>query len=79
MAVNPHTSVLVALPSSREVDAIQVVGDYLTRVGTQAATMLLTGAAPPQADLLAELSDTMLAGAALCAGLLDLVDVADPS
>lgn len=77
MAIHPHTSLLVALPNPCEVDAIRVVGDYLTRVGTHAATMLLTSAAPPQADLLADLSDAMLASAALCAGLLELVDDAD--
>ncbi len=60
-------------PEPAEADALAVAAAYLARAGTAAATLLLD----PQclaADgaLTAALRDQLLAGAALCDGVLDL-------
>ena len=65
--------VLVAPPSAAEAAALAVVVAYLTRAGTQAASRLLVARPNPnEAALLAGVRDQLLAGAALCDGLLDL-------
>ena len=65
--------ILFAPPTAAEAAALAVVVAYLTRAGTQAASRLLvTRPNPNEAALLAGLRDQILAGAALCDGLLDL-------
>ena len=62
-------------PSDDQTAALQTVSDYLNQAGTQVASFLL--GCPPldgETAILAELSNSMLRGAALCAGLLELMD-----
>ena len=75
MAVHPQPTLPFPAPSDAEVAALQTVRDYLTRAGTQVASRLL-GCPPPsrETELVADLSESMLSGAALCAGLLELTD-----
>ena len=64
----------VPAPTEFEAAALVVAGSYLTRVGTQVASRLLGCPNPDdEAALLADLSDSLLGSAALCAGLLELV------
>lgn len=73
MATPSSPPILFAPPSAAEAAALAADGGYLTRAGTQAASRLLaTRSDPYEAALLAGLCDQMLAGAALCDGLLDL-------
>ncbi len=60
-----------APPDPAEAAALAHAAAYLARAGTQAASRLL--AAPADAALLGALRDELLAGAALCDGLLDLL------
>ncbi|MDP9473039.1 MAG: hypothetical protein M3Q71_20645 [Chloroflexota bacterium] len=58
-------------PDAAEAVALARAAAYLSRAGTQAASHLL--AASAEAALLVAVRDELLAGAALCDGLLDLV------
>ena len=62
-------------PSDEQTAALRTVSKYLNRAGTQVASFLL--GCPPLNDdtaTLAEFSNMMLRGAALCEGLLELAD-----
>jgi hypothetical protein len=73
MATPSSPPILFAPPSDAEAAALAVVVGYLTRAGTQAASRLLvTRIDPNERALISGLRDQMLAGAALCDGLLDL-------
>ncbi len=61
-------------PNLAEVAALRCAGDYLTRAGTSAASTLLGAGGTAEPDLLVDLCDSLLAAAALCAGLLDLIE-----
>ena len=77
MAASPTPSLAfpVRPPSTAEAAALAVVARYFGRAGTQAATLLLGDAVDPkEAALLGDLRDQLLAGAALCEGLLALAD-----
>ncbi|MCC7021203.1 MAG: hypothetical protein IT338_00160 [Thermomicrobiales bacterium] len=67
-----------SLPDAEQAIALQMASDYLTRVGTQAATFLL-GCPKIDGDtaLIAEFSNTLLNSAALCAGLVEIADEQD--
>lgn len=75
MDIQPQSVPIFPLPDQEQAIALQIVCDYLTQAGTQAATALL---GCPKIDgsttLLAEFSNSMLSGAALCAGLVAIVD-----
>lgn len=75
MDTQPRSTPYFPLPDQEQAIALQIVSDYLTQAGTQAATYLLSC---PKTDsdtaLLAEFSNSMLSGAALCAGLVAAVD-----
>ncbi len=62
-------------PNEEEAVALQIVSDYLTHTGTQFASFLLGS---PRLDgdtvLLAEFSNSMLSGAALCAELVHVAE-----
>ena len=75
MAVHPQPMLPFPAPNEAEAAALQTVRDYLTRAGTQVASRLL-GCPPPsrETQIVADLSESMLSSAALCAGLLDLTD-----
>ena len=61
-------------PDPGEAEALARVAAYLARAGTAAASRLLAGWSDPgEAALLEDLRDSLLAGAALCDGILDLV------
>ena len=70
----PSTSPFpVPPPSASEVAALSVAAAYFARAGTQAASRLLDGSdGSASAALLGALRDNLLAGAALCDGVLDL-------
>jgi hypothetical protein len=75
MAVSPPSLLPVPLPTEIEAAALQIVSAYLHRAGTTLASRLL--GCPdlnPEATLAADLSDRLLGSAALCQGVLDLVD-----
>ena len=64
-----------AVPPSTPAEAadLAAAASFLARAGTKAATRLLDErSVPGDAALLAALRDQLLAGAALCAGVLDL-------
>ena len=72
MAASLVPSSPVPVPTPAEAEALAVAASYLHRAGTQAATALLAQWSPPDAAALLEaLRDQLLAGAALCDGLLD--------
>jgi hypothetical protein len=75
MAVHPQSIPPFPLPTEEEAVALQIVSEYLTLAGTQAASLLL-GCPPVDKDttLLADFSNSMLTGAALCAGLVELAE-----
>ncbi len=74
MAVPSFPLSPVPAPTAAEADALAVVAAYLSRAGTTASTLLLAhGRDAGHPTLLAALKDQLLAGAALCDGLLDLV------
>lgn len=62
-------------PDEEQAVALQIVSDYLSLAGTQTATLLL-GCPKLDGDIsvLAEFSNNMLRGAALCAGLVRIAD-----
>jgi hypothetical protein len=63
------------LPDQEQAVALQIASEYLTLAGTQSASFLL--GCPPldkSTTLLAEFSNSMLSGAALCAGLVELAE-----
>jgi hypothetical protein len=63
------------LPNQEEAIALQIVSDYLSHAGTQSASLLLGCPSIDDATtLLAEFSNSMLSGAALCAGLVEIAD-----
>ena len=63
----------VVPPTASEVAALSVAAAYFARAGTQAASCLLDGAdGSGGAALLGALRDNLLAGAALCDGVLGL-------
>lgn len=75
MAVHPQSIPPFPLPTEEEAVALQIVSEYLTLAGTQAASLLL--GCPPvdtETTLLADFSNSMLTGAALCAGLVELAE-----
>ena len=64
-------------PTPAEAAALASAACYLKRAGTEAASRLLvTGPASSQTALFEALRDQLLAGAALCDGLIDLTAVA---
>jgi hypothetical protein len=75
VAVHPQPTLPFPAPSEAEAVALRMVRDYLTRAGTHVASRLL-GCPPPgrETQIVADLSESMLSSAALCAGLLDLTD-----
>jgi hypothetical protein len=75
VADRPHQMLPFPAPSDAEAAALLTVRDYLTRAGTHVASRLL-GCPPPgrETEIVADLSESMLSGAALCSGLLDLTD-----
>ena len=63
----------VPSPSAAEAAALAAAARYLDRAGTRVASRLFGDSADPgEAALLGALRDQLLAGAALCEGLLDL-------
>jgi hypothetical protein len=72
MAVTADQQLPFPMPDQEQAVALQIVSDYLTLVGTQSASLLL---GCPRIDgdtvLLAEFSNSLLTGAALCAGLVE--------
>jgi hypothetical protein len=75
MTVQRQASLPLPLPNDVESAALRTVSDYLTRAGTQVASVLL-GCPPLDGDtkVTAEFSNLLLGSAALCSGLLDLED-----
>ena len=61
-------------PDPTERAALTIAAAYFARAGTTTATRLLGGPAGDAAGLWATLQEQMLSGAALCHGLVDLVD-----
>ena len=62
-------------PNDSQAAALEIVSEYLNLAGIQIASFLL--GCPPldrNTATLAEFSDQMLQGAALCEGLLELTD-----
>ena len=73
MASSGRSLLPFAPPTPMEAVALARAAAYLGRAGTEAASRLLgTWAVPDEAALLETLRDQLLAGAALCDGLLDL-------
>ena len=68
-------SIPVPPPNEIEAAALKTVSLYLTRAGTQVASVLL-GCPPVDGDIkvTAEFSNLLLGSAALCSGLLELND-----
>ncbi len=71
VATQPQSVPYFPLPDQEQAIALQIVSDYLSQAGTQAATFLL-GCPRISTDTtsLADLCNRMLSGAALCAGLV---------
>ncbi len=65
-----------APPDPADAAALARAAAYLARAGTQTSSHLLV--APADAALLTAVRDELLASAALCDGLLDLVTQAEP-
>jgi hypothetical protein len=67
--------ILVSTADNEQAVALQVVGEYLALAGMQAATALL-GCPPVDRDTtrLAEISNSLLTSAALCAGLVEMAE-----
>jgi hypothetical protein len=59
-------------PTRQEQDALKLVGTYLVRAGSAATRRLLAERPGDDAELLATVSDHLLAGALLCAELTKL-------
>jgi hypothetical protein len=63
----------IPAPTAAEAEALRLAAAYLNRAGTRTASLLLAQWSPPAvAAPLESLRDSLLAGAALCDGLLDL-------
>ncbi len=78
MAVPAFPLPLLPEPSPVEAAALVVAAAYLGRAGTTESTLLLDHRADlAHPELIAALWDQLLAGAALCDGLLDLLPQAD--
>jgi hypothetical protein len=78
VAVSPSPLPLVPEPSAAEAAALAVAAAYLARAGTTAATLLLgPGAGLGHPELFAAVRDQLLAGAALCSGILRLLPPVD--
>lgn len=75
MTVHPPPVPRFPPPSDEQAAALRTASEYLKLAGTQAATFVL-GCPPLNGDtaMLAEFSNAMLSGAALCMGLLELAD-----
>jgi hypothetical protein len=75
VAVHPQITPSFTPPNEEEAVALQIASDYLTHAGTQFASFLL---GCPRLDgdtvLLAEFSNSMLSGAALCAELVHVAE-----
>ena len=73
MVIPVDRIVSFSLPDEEQAVALQIASEYLTQAGTQSASLLL---GCPRVDgetaLLAEFSNSLLTGAALCAGLVEL-------
>ena len=69
MAAIPPVPLPFTPPTPDEARALKVAGDYLVRVGAETARRLLTES-EDDADWLATVSDSLHAGALLCAELL---------
>ncbi len=75
MAIQPLPGVHVPPLNASQAAALQTVSEYLNLAGAHIASVLL--GCPPldrNAATLAELSNQMLQGAALCQGFLELTD-----
>lgn len=70
-----HTIPLFPLPTDEQAIALRIAADYLSLVGRQTATALF-GCPVMDSDtkLLASISNSMLTVAALCEGLVELID-----
>lgn len=78
MAVEPRIDLAFPLPTPEEAIALQIVGEYLSQAGAHSASALL--GCPPldgETSLIAQLSNRMLSGAALCADLVELAELAE--
>jgi len=74
MALSTASTVLFVPPDIDEAAALAVAARYLSRAGTAAGSRLLgLRIDPNEATLIEATRDSLLAGAALCDGLLDLV------
>lgn len=71
MPTHPPLPVSLTPPTRDEAQALRVAGNYLVRAGTEATRRLFAAAQEGEAEALATLSDNLLAGAILCARLLD--------
>ncbi len=68
----PETTLFV-LPDTDEAAALAVAARYLSRAGTSAGSRLLgLRIDPGEAAFMESMRDSLLAGAALCDGLLDI-------
>jgi hypothetical protein len=75
VATRPPTALPVPPPTDDGAAALETVGAHLARAGTQVASRVLGCPDPTgEAAALADLGNALLAGAALCAGLLELPD-----
>jgi hypothetical protein len=71
---SPRQVLSFAPPDADETAALAVAARYLGRAGTSAGSRLLgLRLDPGEAALVESLRDSLLAGAALCDGVLDLV------
>ena len=65
-------------PDTEQAAALRTTGAYLHQAGTQIASLLLGfPQVTPETATLAEFGTLMLRGAALCEGVLELVDELD--
>ena len=64
----------IAPPSPEEAAALRIAGNYLVRAGSAAARHLFADQDESDAEFLATLCDSLLAGALLCAKLTELPD-----
>jgi len=69
---------IVRPPNAAEAAALAVAATFLRRSGTSLASLLLVAPPPAEAALLESVRDSLLAGAALCDGLLDLPAGGEP-
>ena len=73
MAAIPPVTLPFTPPTPDEARALRVAGTYLVRAGAEAARRLLTES-EDDADWLASISDSLHAGALLCAELIGSPD-----